>query len=196
MAGVTRIKIQETVAELETLIQQQSNPSLKERLQVLYLLKLPNAMSISAVAKVVGRHRGSVQRWLSQYRETGLHGLLETRQSPGRPQVIPGWAVKSLQRRLDDPETGFGSYTQVQQWLSDTLDVEAEYATVHHLVRYRLGAKLKAARPVHAKQTPEALAAFKQTSVTTSACSNSTQRRQNRSLHGFATSLRTRVALG
>ncbi|MBM0745651.1 helix-turn-helix domain-containing protein (plasmid) [Phormidium sp. CLA17] len=170
MVGVTRIKIRETVTELEALIQQQSHPNLKERLQVLYLLQLPDAMSISAIAKVVGRHRGSVQRWLSQYRETGLNGLLETHQSPGRPQVIPTWAVASLKRRLDDPETGFGSYTQVQQWLSETLNVEAEYATVHHLVRYRLGAKLKAARPVHAKQNPEALTAFKQTSATTSSC--------------------------
>lgn len=167
MVGVTRIEIRETAVELEALIQQQSNPNLKERLQVLYLLKLPNAMSISEIAKVVGRNRGSVQRWLSQYRSNGLTSLLETRQSPGRPQVIPNWAVESLKRRLDDPETGFGSYTQVQQWLSETLNVQAEYATVHHLVRYRLGAKLKAARPVHAKQNPEAREAFKQTSAPT-----------------------------
>ena len=113
MAGVTHIEIRETIAELEAVIQQQSNPNLKERLQVLYLLQLPNAMSVSAIAKVVGRNRGSVQRWLSKYRETGLNGLLETRQSPGRPQVIPTWAVDSLKRRLDDLETGFGSYTQV-----------------------------------------------------------------------------------
>ncbi|GAP99950.1 helix-turn-helix domain-containing protein [Leptolyngbya sp. NIES-2104] len=70
MAGVTRIEIRETVAELEALIQQQRNPNLKERLQVLYLLKLPNAISIREIAKVVGRNRGSVQRWLSQYRRT------------------------------------------------------------------------------------------------------------------------------
>jgi transposase-like protein len=88
MAGVTRIEIRETAVELEALIQQQANPSLKERLQVLYLLKQPNAMSISEIAKVVGRNRGSVQRWLSQYRSNGLTSLLETRQSPGRLQVI------------------------------------------------------------------------------------------------------------
>jgi transposase len=164
MAGVTRIEIRETATELADLIQAQSNANLKARLQVLYLLKLPEAMSVSAVAKVMGRHRGSVQRWLSLYRKAGLTGLLETRQSPGRPRVIPAWAVASLQRRLSEPE-GFGSYTQVQQWLADTLNVEAEYATVHHLVRYRLGAKLKAARPVHVKQDPEARAAFQQTSV-------------------------------
>jgi len=67
---------------------------------------------------------------------------------------------------LDDPEGGFGRYT-LQQWLSETWDVEAEYATVDHWVRDRLGAKLKAARPVHAKQNPEALEAFKQTSAAT-----------------------------
>lgn len=162
MVGVTRLKVQETAAELEALIQQQTHPNRKERLQVLYLLQLPAAMSVSAVAKVIGRHRGSVQRWLSLYGEGGLERLLEVRQSPGRPRVIPAWAVASLQRRLSQAE-GFGSYLQVQQWLSETLNVQAEYATVHHLVRYRLGAKLKAARPVHLKQDPEARAAFQQT---------------------------------
>ena len=47
MAGVTRIEVRETAAELEDLIQTQSNPKLKERLQVLYLLQLSDAMSIS-----------------------------------------------------------------------------------------------------------------------------------------------------
>lgn len=163
MAGVTQIEVQETAAELEDLIQKQSNPKLKERLQVLYLLQLPDAMSISGIAKVIGRHRGSVQEWLSQYRAGGLETFLSLGQSTGRPRAIPGWAVESLKKRLDDPEGGFSSYTQVQQWLSETLNVEAEYATVHHLVRYRLGAKLKAARPVHAKQNPEAREAFQQT---------------------------------
>lgn len=167
MAGVTRIKVRETAAELEALIEKESNPKLKERLQVLYLLQLPNAMSVSVIAKVIGRHRGSVQEWLSQYHEGGLERFLSIGHSPGRPRVIPAWAVTSLKKRLDDAEGGFGSYTQVQQWLSETLNVEAEYATVHHLVRYRLGAKLKAARPVHAKQDSEAREGFKQTSATT-----------------------------
>ena len=166
MVGVTRLKVQETAAELEALLQKQSNPILKQRLQVLYLLQLPEAMSISAIAKVIGRHRSSVQRWLSVYGDGGLDRLLEVRQSPGRPRVIPEWAVTRLQKRLS-PAAGFGSYLQVQQWLSATLDVDAEYATVHHLVRYRLGAKLKVARPVHLQQDPEARAALEQTSATT-----------------------------
>ena len=63
--------------------------------------------------------------------------------------VIPAWAVTSLQlqnrtcfgllarigcrfrenmqqRHLADPKGGFGSDTQVQQWLSETLNIAAE----------------------------------------------------------------------
>ena len=36
MAGVTHINIQESVEELESLVRQQSNPRLKERLTGLY----------------------------------------------------------------------------------------------------------------------------------------------------------------
>lgn len=36
MVGVTHIEIKESVEELESLLRQQSNPRLKERLQALY----------------------------------------------------------------------------------------------------------------------------------------------------------------
>lgn len=101
MAGITHIEIRETTAELEGLIQQQSNPNLKERLQVLYPLQLPNAMSVSAVAKVIGRHRRTVQRWLSQDRDTGLVGLLETR-------ALPRTTAGDSRVGSDEPETAFG----------------------------------------------------------------------------------------
>ena len=153
--------------ELEQLLQQQTNLKRKERLQALYLLKLPNTLSISQIAKVVGKHRGTVQRWLALYRNEGLNGLLEIKQSPGRPTVIPDWAVASLQRRLALEDAGFKSYIEVQQWLENTLGVKAEYRTVHELVRYRLQAKLKAGRPTNSKQDPLALEAFKKTSLWT-----------------------------
>jgi transposase len=126
-------------------------------------------MSISKIAGVVGKHRGTVQRWLADYQEQGLDRFLELQEATGRPRVIPDWAVESLKRQLAEPE-GFKSYGAVQRWLSERLGVEAEYATVHHLVRYRLKAKLKAARPIHLKQNASQRAAFKQTSPLTLTC--------------------------
>lgn len=169
MSGVTKIEIRESIEELAQRLSAETNPKLKERLQALYLLKLPKAMTVSAVAKVIGKHRGTLQRWLSVYQDRGLGLFLEIKEVTGRPKVIPPWVVVSLQQRLNEPE-GFKSYGQVQQWLKDTLGVEARYHTVHHLVRYRLKAKLKAVRPVHLKQDPVQREAFKKTLSATSTC--------------------------
>jgi len=110
MSGVTSIEVKESEQELQQLLQEQTSGKMKERLQVLYLLKLPEALSISQLAKVIGKHRGTVKRWLMIYRDQGLDALLEVKKSPGRPRVIPEWAVVSLKSRLEQAESGFKSY--------------------------------------------------------------------------------------
>ena len=71
MAGVTHIDIQESVEELEALVRQQNNVRLKERLQALYLIK-NQGISDLAITKILGKHRGTVQRWLADYRDVSL----------------------------------------------------------------------------------------------------------------------------
>ena len=66
MVGVTNIQINETEAELEALLQKSQNLKDKERLQVLYLLKAKK-LKVQEVALVIGKHRGTIHRWLSKY---------------------------------------------------------------------------------------------------------------------------------
>lgn len=164
MAGVTHIEIEESVEELEELLRHQKQSRCKERIQALYLIK-GQEMSVSEIAKILGKHRGTVHRWLADYREGGMEAIVEFGTSSGRKRVIPDWAVSSLKKQLEEPEGGFQRYTQIQHWLEKTLGVQAEYATVHHLARYRLKAKLKVPRPRNRKQDEEKLEAFKKTSV-------------------------------
>jgi len=164
MTGVVHIKIRESVEELEGLVRQQKNARLKERIQALYLIK-SQEMKVSAIAKILGKHRGTVHRWLADYRQGGIKAVVEFGTSSGRRRAIPDWAVSSLKQQLEQPEGGFQRYTQIQKWLDITLGVEAEYATVHHLARYRLKAKLKVPRPRNRKQDEEKLKAFKKTLV-------------------------------
>lgn len=166
MAGVTHIDIQESVEELELLIREQSNPRLKERLQALYMIK-NQGISVCAIAKILGKHRSTVQRWLADYRESGVERVLEFGVSPGRKRVIPNWAVESIKKQLEEAEIGFAGYKQIQSWLSNVLGIEAEYGTVHHLVRYELSAKLKVPRPRNRKQDKQKIEAFKKTLGTT-----------------------------
>lgn len=65
---------------------------------------------------------------------------------------------------------GFTRYGEVQQWLAETLGIEAEYHAVYQMTRYRLKAKLKVARPQNSKQDSEHREAFKKTLQATSNC--------------------------
>lgn len=168
MVGVTSIQVQESLKELTEKLRQAQTQTVKERLQVLYWLKQETPPSVITIAKAIGRHRSTVQTWLSMYRDGGLEAMLKIKKSPGGVRVIPKWAENALDKRLQEANHGFVSYGQVQQWLSETLGVEARYHAVYQMAHYRLKAKLKVARPQHELQDKEQREAFKKTSQTTS----------------------------
>lgn len=66
----------------------------------MYLLKIVQVETIQDVAVVVGRARVTVQRWLKNYTESGIEGLLLTKKSPGRPPIINLQAREQLDREL------------------------------------------------------------------------------------------------
>jgi len=169
MAGTTSVEVKESLDEIAAQLRHAKTPKDKERLQVLYWLKQDNPPSISAIAKASGKHRNTLQTWLMQYRTGGIEAMLDVKKSPGGVRVIPQWAEAALAKRLQESE-GFPSYGAVQQWLSQTLGVEAQYHAVYQMTRTRLKAKLKVARPQHSKQNREARDAFEQTSRATSVC--------------------------
>lgn len=161
MSGISSIEIAESKEILQQMLQEQKNLRNQQRVQVLFLLK-SEKMSISKISEVIGRHRGTVHKWLMTYRDHGLKKLLTERAKTGRPRKIPEWAVKSLEKQLGQPE-GFKSYTQIQRWLETTLGIEAAYRTVHELTRYRLKAKLKVGKRPYPGQDKVKIEAFKKT---------------------------------
>lgn len=170
MAGVTSVEIKESLDELVHQLQQVKAPKDKERLQVLYWLKQEHAPSISAIAKAIGKHRNTVGTWLQQYQAGGVSAMLERKPVSGGARKIPQWAEEALAKRLKDPEHGFASYGAVQQWLAEELGIEAAYHAVYQMTRYRLQAKLKAARPQNIKQNGQQREAFKKTLQMTWSC--------------------------
>lgn len=146
--------ITESLPELERLLRRQSQAERKRRLHLLVLLKSEQVSTIQAAADHLALHRNTVRTWLQRYVAGGLPALLH-RQKPG-PKVgaqrtLPPAALAALKRRLADP-AGIASYVELQSWLARTFEIEVPYATLHKLVRYRLGAKLKRPRPRHAKK--------------------------------------------
>ncbi len=72
MSGVVKIDIVETEETLKALLLKAKKVEEKEKVQVLYWLKTKTVDSVSAIAVFLGRHRTTVQRWLTSYRQEGL----------------------------------------------------------------------------------------------------------------------------
>lgn len=143
--------IRESEEALKALLRRESHAQKKQRNQTLYLLKSGQARSRLKVAELLGVHCSTVGEWLQSYESGGLAALLTIGTPPGREPTLDAAQLARLQTALACPE-GFASYLEVQAWIADELQVEMPYKTVHHLVRYKLGAKLKRPRPVHVKK--------------------------------------------
>ena len=163
MSGVVRIELRETTEELTTLMKKEKNVLRPEKLQVLYWLKTKTVDSVLSAAVRLGKHRTTIQRWLSSYRKGGIEELLLQKPRSGKLRIMNPETVEKLSNELQEPE-GFNSYKEVHQWLTSCCELKVAYRTVHQWTRYRLKGKLKVPRPVSEKQKPGVVEEFKKNS--------------------------------
>jgi transposase len=160
MANRVKVEIKETVDELKELIEQAADIRVKERLQVLYLLKSGQVRTLKAASQILIKDTATLYRWLRQYKTGGLAQMLDLYEARGKPASIPAEIVEKLKERLRDP-LGFNSYKEIQEWLKSEQQLEVGYFVVYRLVRQVLKAKLKVPRPTSAKENEAAAQQFK-----------------------------------
>lgn len=145
--------ISEELHELQVRLKKERNAQRRQRLHLLVLIQSGSVATRQEAAEHLAVHRNSTGRWLSRYEQGGIEGLLaieKTGAKPGQKSLSPA-ALAALEMRLH--AEGFSSYGEATTWLAEEWGLEVPYKTVYGLLRYRLGAKLKRARPEHAKKT-------------------------------------------
>ncbi len=143
--------IHESADELKQRLARERHPAKHQRLHALYLLASGQARRRTDVAALLGVDRNTIGRWLAQYDQGGLVTLLNLYVPAGKRKPLSPEQLADLRQALQQPE-GFASYDAVRQWIADHLGVHLSYNATRKLVRYRLGAKLKVARPTHQKK--------------------------------------------
>lgn len=160
MSGVPKIKIAESVEELKMLMKQQKTGLGYAKIQSLYLLKISAVETVRHLAIIIGRGESTIHRWLHQYKIGGISLLLSEPPKTGRPQKLDIETVAKIQQELSDSQ-GFNSYQEIKLWLLVCHNIDISYPTIHRIVRYELRGKLKVPRPIHEKQQPGVIEAFK-----------------------------------
>lgn len=165
MTSVFDVEIQESAAQLKELLSNQTVARFRDRVRALYLRKTGQAQTRRELAKLLGCDESTIYRWFCTYQREGMSGLLQIKTSPGKPSLLPPLVLERLQQRLQE-RSGFSSYGEIQEWLLIECDVQAAYATVHGIVRYKLQSKLKAPRPVSIQADSQVQDTFKKNSLT------------------------------
>ncbi len=81
MSRRLEIEITESAEYLEKTLQQARIASHKERLQMLWWLKIGQVRSHNELALRLARDSSTITRWLQKYRQRGLEGLLEIKKT-------------------------------------------------------------------------------------------------------------------
>ncbi len=142
--------IHETTDELKARLKQERHPVRQKRRHGLFLLASRQARYRQEVATLLGLDRNTVGEWLDRYASGGLPALLALYVPAGKRSPLAPEQLAQLQAALQQPN-GFGSYSEIQQWIATTFGVNLSYNATHKLVRYKLHAKLKVPRPSHTK---------------------------------------------
>ena len=162
MARPFNLEVQESAEYLSKSLKNTRRAFEKERLQMLWWIKTEQVTQHQELSQRLGRDGSTVTKLLQRDWRGGLSKLLEVKTAPGETPVIQGEMLNELVSKLKSPE-GFSSYGQIVEWIKQEWNVQVKYKTVHSLVRYKLGAKLKVPRPISSSQDEQAVSLFKKT---------------------------------
>ena len=163
MGRISKLVIKESVLELKNLMKKQSKSKNYVRLQSLIYLKENTFSTRLELSKYIGINLRTLERWLSQYRENGIEGLLLTKKRKRKSNLISERVHKGLEERVMDSEGGFSSYVEAKAWVKLEYGLDLKYNTIReHLVRH-FKTKVKTARKSHTNKDPEAVNAFLKT---------------------------------
>ncbi len=155
------LAIKEDEALLQQLLKHEKHKMTYQKLQSLYMFKKDPSISLSKLCELLNKSQSQVKRWYKSYRDGGLDSLLYIPPRPGRRTPITRQIKDALSEQLNHEK--FHCYDDIRQWLKTEYGVEVAYTTVHGLCRYRLGAKLKVARPSSIHKDESAAIGFKKT---------------------------------
>ena len=166
MSSPKTFKIKESESAIKKLIKS-SNAMIGKRLHAMLVFKRHEDSGISKreVADAIGVDHNSIQTWRTSYIEGGIKSLMSHSNTGYKPSKINDQQAKGLKKKLSNPANGIVGFNELLNWFNATFKTEVNYKTFHGYVVRKFEAKIKVARKSHVKKDPEAVEAFKKTSV-------------------------------
>lgn len=103
------------------------------------------------------------ERWVLQYINHGIDGLLSDAPKNLRSRIITPEIHKGLEARVNSQTNPFLGYWDAQEWVFQECGVEVKYHLIRHYLIQHFKVKLKSPRKSHYKKDEHAEKAFLKT---------------------------------
>jgi len=163
MSGKSKIEIKDHLSmdEINKLI---SNLKIEFKLykRLLFLKSVKQGTPITHAAKFIGVNRGTGFRWIKQYNENGLNGLIP-KYGGGRPSFLSDEQFTELKEILSNSNENY-SIHDVQILIKEKYGVEYSYKQVWEIVRKKFALNYSKPFPVYENKPENAEEILKKTS--------------------------------
>ena len=140
-----------------------THKSVRMRLRFLTLAHFQEGKSRTAIAKFLKVSRTSVNKWIFQYHQDGMNGLID-KKTTGRPFRLSITQRKQVIEFIDKEskieQGGRLNGTDIQHYINETFHVHYHLSSVYKLL-HKLGFSWITSRSKHPKQSIEAQEDFK-----------------------------------
>jgi len=162
MVGKSKIEIKDhlTMEEINKLISDlKVDVNLYKRL--IFLKSVKQGTPINHAAEFIGVNRGTGFRWIKQYNEGGLEGLIP-KYAGGRPSFLSDEQLDELKMILSDSKENY-SIHEVQTLIKEKYGIEYSYKQVWEIVRKKMGMNYSKPFPIYENKPENAEEILKKT---------------------------------
>lgn len=160
MGKRVKLDIKESLSTLKKLRNKQRSLNKEKRVYALICLKESKFSTQLELANYLGIHLRSLQKWVSQYKTSGLEDLLLIKPKRKGSRIITSQIHQALKERSNDPDNPFKGYWDAQQWVNERYGINITYHWLRKYMIQHFKTKVKRPRKSHIKKDPQAMEAF------------------------------------
>ena len=159
----SKLKIDESVINLEKAFKSSSNFKVRQRIQSLILLKSGKFDRQVDLAKFLGIGHSTLKYWIKQYNEFGLESLTTIQSGGNYKGVISSSLHNALEEKMNDSQNPLLGYWHAVEWVKENHGQTIHYQTLRAYLIRHFKTKKKHPRKSHYKKDKQALEVFKKT---------------------------------
>ncbi|MGL1889948.1 MAG: hypothetical protein OCD76_25775, partial [Reichenbachiella sp.] len=154
------LEIKESLSTLKDLRGKQTSLGKQRRVYALICLKESKFTTRQELANHLGVNIRSLEKWVFQYKASGLEDLLLNKPRRKGSKIITSQIHQGLEERAKDPANPFKGYWDAQQWANERYNVNISYHWLRKYMIQHFETKVKRPRKSHINKDPLAADAF------------------------------------